>query len=329
MNYSLVFIFLISVSKLYANSCGVDQTKLFCANPLEYICKDANKAKQKNLNSNLSALKDHAAKHFYKKNKELLQRHGIFDLNAASMEKIKDLFVQCHETRAEMEGVCEKSQFLGIDTRKIYASAVATGNDSGFWSGFYQQVNEQYQDYLEKIINENEDVLRDIGIGVLGHFQDAMIEQVKNYYQYRPKSAGAKIRNLKRKLQNVYFIFNRRSPEMRHFSHETKIKIISFYNVACRSMADGDNAFVFDDRETKKKAVVMCPGVYLRQGLSDLKNFNSTEVAPRILSVFTHEFAHILNSRKSKRSFIVDNFPYKLRSCHRTWFDLPEDIKNN
>ena len=246
------------------------------------------------------------------------------------MEKIRDLLIQCHETQAEMEGLCEESLFLGIDIRKVYASAAATGDDSGFWSGFNQQLKDQYQDYLDELIVKNEEVLRDIGKGVLGHFQDAMVDQIKSYYQnIEPRKAAVKIKNLKRKLKNVYFIFSRRSPEIRHFSHDIKLKIIGFYNSACRSMADGDNAFVFNDRETRKKVVVMCPGAYLRQGLSDVQNFNATEIAPRILSVFTHEFAHILNSRKNKRSFIVDNFPYRLRSCHQTWYDLPEDVRKS
>ena len=49
---------------------------------------------------------------FFETNREILERQGIYQVDEKAFDKLEQLIVQCHETEAEIVGVCEDSSFL-------------------------------------------------------------------------------------------------------------------------------------------------------------------------------------------------------------------------
>ena len=88
--------------------------------------------------------------------------------------------MQCHETEAEIVGVCEDSNFFGIDLETFYSST--NGDKTHLRSNFFD-LEISYMDTVDDIVYENEEVLDDISTGMMGHYKEAIKDELKSYFQ--------------------------------------------------------------------------------------------------------------------------------------------------
>ena len=293
------------------------------------FAKELRPLKKKSLKRNLKTIRDYAVDLFFETNREILERQGIYQVDEKAFDKLEQLIVQCHETEAEIVGVCEDSNFFGIDLETFYSST--NGDKTAFKEQFLLDLEISYMDTVDDIVYENEEVLDDISTGMMGHYKEAIKDELKSYFQLQPEKAKSEFAKVKSILDSVVFIFSRNSDKLSLFSNSEQNKIVAAYDNICGTFSDNDNAFAMHEVSASNSVMIICPGAYLRQDLSSALKFNSVDILPRIAGTIFHELSHFLNtdSGYALSDFVRGSNGYGLEKCHKDNFKLSTPLKNN
>ena len=318
------------VSFSYASICGEsDRSLMFCKDPKAFICQGVKAAGEKSLKRNLKTIRDYTLELFFEANKEILERQGIYQIDEKAFDKLEQLIVQCHETEAEILGVCEGSNFFGMDVESLYSST--QGQKTTFKEQFLIDLEISFMDTIDEIAYRNEEKLEDISIGMMGHYKDAIKDELKSFFHFQPEKAKSEFAKVERKLDSVVFIFSRKSDKLSLFSTSEQTKIVNDYDQICGTFSDNDNAFAMHDVNGTQSVMIICPGAYLRQDLSNALDFDTLDLLPRISGTIFHELSHFLNTDSSYAlsGFVRGSQNYGLEKCQKDNFKLSTPLRNN
>ena len=283
--------------------------KSFCKDPYKVICQDnpylSNDFEMKHENK----IEQMSYDYFYYVNKELLQRHGIDGLHEGNIHRIKELLKGCFPTRAEEEGICEKSIFQNSFTDDLYSFQEVQKEE--FTKTIKKRIKEEYlyyysqtMDYYGDKINSSFDSIKDL-------FHDAIKEEIQNLSLSDSKRSKI-LKNYKNILNKTEIIFSISDKELKKAANKMEESVL--YNVLlddCGEKFHLQNGAALYERE--KKYIVICP----RNFIELLKSpFESTfEINSSLLHIVAHELAHHVFPKHEKDNFIPREKIYKYALC--------------
>ena len=154
----------------HASVCvETDHSLQFCQDPKAFICSGGSTLYEQKFQKNLKTIRDYSTTLFFENNRELLERHGIYEIDETAFNKLEKIMVQCHQTDAEIEGVCEDSKFFGLNLETLYSST--KNQKTTFKEQFLIDVEISFIDAMDDIAYKNEEKLMDVSSECWGTFK--------------------------------------------------------------------------------------------------------------------------------------------------------------